>query len=88
MFGKPWKIVGKFDSYDRANEKRKELIKDKTLQVKVKKYGPGGKIFVVKTRVVEEEFLDEIKEKKIKSRKKRRTHKRDYKKEFSKGAVD
>ena len=47
LFGRPWKIAGRFDTFESADEKRKQLSSNKNLQVKVKKQLKG---FVVKTR--------------------------------------
>ena len=68
LFGRPWKIAGRYNSFEEADRKRKQLSSDKNLQVKVKKQIKG---FVVKTRstVVE----PQVEEKK--SRKKQRKEK-------------
>ena len=68
LFGRPWKIAGRFDSFEAADKKRNQLSSNKNLQVKVKKQLKG---FVVKTRstVVE----PQVEEKK--SRKKQRKEK-------------
>ncbi len=47
LFGRPWKVAGRFDSFEAADEKRNQLSSNKNLQVKVKKQLKG---FVVKTR--------------------------------------
>ena len=47
LFGRPWKIAGRFDTFEAADKKRKQLSSEKNLQVKVKKQLKG---FVVKTR--------------------------------------
>ena len=47
LFGRPWKIAGRFDTFESADKKRKQLSSNKNLQVKVKKQLKG---FVVKTR--------------------------------------
>tara|TARA_S200002703_G_scaffold155157_2_gene158959 strand:+ start:5525 stop:5758 length:234 start_codon:yes stop_codon:yes gene_type:complete len=47
LFGRPWKTAGRFDTFEAADKKRKQLASDKNLQVKVKKQIKG---FVVKTR--------------------------------------
>ena len=47
LFGRPWKIAGRFDTFEAADRKRKQLSSEKNLQVKVKKQLKG---FVVKTR--------------------------------------
>ena len=68
LFGRPWKIAGRFDTFEAADKKRNQLSSNKNLQVKVKKQIKG---FVVKTRstVVE----PQVEEKK--SRKKQRKEK-------------
>jgi hypothetical protein len=68
LFGRPWKIAGRYNSFEEADRKRKQLSSDKNLQVKVKKQIKG---FVVKARstVVE----PQVEEKK--SRKKQRKEK-------------
>ena len=68
LFGRPWKIAGRFDTFEAADEKRKQLSSEKNLQVKVKKQIKG---FVVKTRST---VVDtQVEEKK--SRKKQRKEK-------------
>ena len=47
LFGRPWKISGRFNSFEEADKKRKQLSSEKNLQVKVKKL---AEFFVVKTR--------------------------------------
>ena len=47
LFGRPWKIAGRFDTFEGADKKRKQLSSNKNLQVKVKRQLKG---FVVKTR--------------------------------------
>ena len=47
LFGRPWKIAGRFDTFEGADKKRKQLSSNKNLQVKVKKQLNG---YVVKTR--------------------------------------
>ena len=47
LFGRPWTIAGRFDTFESADKKRKQLSSNKNLQVKVKKQLKG---FVVKTR--------------------------------------
>ena len=68
LFGRPWKIAGRFDTFEAADKKRNQLSSNKNLQVKVKKQLKG---FVVKTRSTE---IDPPKEEK-KSRKKQRKEK-------------
>ena len=47
LHGRPWKISGRFETFEGADKKRKQLSSNKNLQVKVKKQLKG---FVVKTR--------------------------------------
>tara|TARA_R100000664_G_C2754810_1_gene142464 strand:+ start:1940 stop:2218 length:279 start_codon:yes stop_codon:yes gene_type:complete len=54
--GKPWKVVGFFDAYDEADQKRKELLfqwsnleNPDSMQVKVRRKN-SSKNFVVKIR--------------------------------------
>ena len=47
LFGRPWTIAGRFDTFEGADRKRKQLSSEKNLQVKVKKQLKG---YVVKTR--------------------------------------
>ena len=41
LFGRPWKIAGRFDTFEGADKKRKQLSSNKNLQVKVKKQLKG-----------------------------------------------
>ena len=68
LFGRPWKVAGRFDSFEAADEKRNQLSSNKNLQVKVKKQLKG---FVVKTRST----LVEPQVEERKSRKKQRKEK-------------
>ena len=68
LFGRPWKIAGRFDTFEAADKKRNQLSSNKNLQVKVKKQLKG---FVVKTRST---VVDAPKEER-KSRKKQRKEK-------------
>ena len=52
LFGRPWTIAGRFDTFESADKKRKQLSSNKNLQVKVKRQLKG---FVVKTRSTLEE---------------------------------
>ena len=47
LHGRPWKISGRFSSFEEADKKRKQLSTKKNLQVKVKKLQES---YVVKTR--------------------------------------
>ena len=58
--GKPWKVVGTYDSFEEADKKRKILIEklvetwrpgeEEYLQTKIKRTGISGKQFTVKVR--------------------------------------
>lgn len=49
--GKPWKVVGKFKTFKEADTKRKTLLNEENLQVKVKKLSDlNEQSFIVKTR--------------------------------------
>jgi uncharacterized Fe-S center protein len=47
LYGRPWTDVARFNSFDEADKKRKQLSEDKEVQVKVKKSESG---FTVKVR--------------------------------------
>jgi hypothetical protein len=47
LFGRPWDIIGRFNTFEAADFKRKQLQNKKNLQVKVKKLKEN---YVVKTR--------------------------------------
>ena len=50
--GPPWKIVGKFPTFEAADSKRKELMEEENLQVKVHYQGSEKhRFFAVKARV-------------------------------------
>ena len=69
LFGRPWKISGRFNSFEEADKKRKQLSSEKNLQVKVKKL---AEFFVVKTRST---IVEKPKKEEKKSRKKQRKEK-------------
>ena len=60
LFGRPWTDVGRFDSFESADQKRVQLLKEENLQVKIKKTATS---FVVKTRstIVEKQEKKEVK---------------------------
>mgnify|MGYP003116164065 FL=1 len=68
LFGRPWKIAGRFDTFEAADRKRKQLSSKKNLQVKVKKQLKG---FVVKTRSIMVETQVEERRSRKKQRKER-----------------
>jgi hypothetical protein len=47
LFGRPWKIIGRFNTFEEADNKRNQVKSKKNLQVKVKKLKEN---YVVKTR--------------------------------------
>ena len=47
LFGRPWDIIGRFNTFEGADIKRKQLQDKQNLQVKVKKLKEN---YVVKTR--------------------------------------
>ena len=50
--GPPWKIVGRFPTFEAADAKRSELLGDNDLEVKVHYQGPPNrKFFAVKARL-------------------------------------
>ena len=61
LFGRPWRIEGRFDTFEAADMERKKLSLDKNLQVKVKKQLKG---FVVKVRLNLEEQPKRVSHKK------------------------
>ena len=69
LFGRPWKISGRFNSFEEADKKRKQLSSEKNLQVKVKKLQES---YVVKTRST---IVEKPKKIERKSRKKQRKEK-------------
>lgn len=73
LFGRPWNDVARYNSFEEADRKRKQLAQQKDIQVKVKKQVES---FVVKTRstIVEETKEEVVVEKS--SRKKQRKERR------------
>ena len=61
LFGRPWRIEGRFDTFEAADMERKKLSLDKNLQVKVKKQLKG---FGVKVRLNLEEQPKRVSHKK------------------------
>jgi len=51
----PWKTIGFFNSFEEADCKRNDLLNDNMpkdqIQAKVKRCGPGGSRFMVKSRL-------------------------------------
>ena len=58
--GPSWKIVGRFTTFDEADQKRLELVMEENLQVKVHWQGKvNNRYFAVKTRTDPEVMLQE-----------------------------
>jgi len=50
--GPPWSTVGRFSTFEKANEKRNELLDEGSFQVKVHWQGTAtNRFFAVKTRI-------------------------------------
>ena len=61
--GPPWKIVGRFPTFEQADTRRVELLEDNELQVKVHWHGPfNNRYFAVKTRPDPEMALEEARQ--------------------------
>ena len=74
LFGRPWNDVARYNSFEEADRKRKQLSQDKELQVKIKKQLKG---FVVKARsTVMEEPKQEVREKNQSDRRNKRKERR------------
>ena len=69
LFGRPWKISGRFNSFEEADKKRKQLSSEKNLQVKVKKL---AEFFVVKTRST---IVEKVKKEKVEKKPRRKQRK-------------
>ncbi len=78
LFGRPWKISGRFNTFEEADRKRNQLKNEEDLQVKVKKLKEN---YVVKTRST---FVEP--KKKDQHNKGRRKDKNFYKKNKSGGS--
>ena len=80
--GKPWKVVGFFDAYDEADQKRKELLfqwsnleNPDSMQVKVRRKN-SSKNFVVKIRSNPKFYLPPSKKEKNNGKRKSRNSSR------------
>ena len=56
--GAPWKIAGRFSTFEEADQKRLELVMEENLQAKVR-WARLRDDFVVKTRIDPEVALEE-----------------------------
>ena len=68
LYGRPWRTDGRYETFEGADKRRKQLSSEKNLQVKVKRRLNG---YIVKTRST---ILEPPKPKRI-SRKKQRKEK-------------
>ncbi len=73
LYGRPWNISGRFNTFEEADKKRKELQTKEDLQVKVRKRQDG---YVVKTRST---IVEKKKEAATSRKKSRRKDKNFYK---------
>ena len=48
--GRPWKRAGLFDTYEKALKKKTEILDDKDIEAKIKRFGQDGVQFQVKFR--------------------------------------
>jgi len=81
--GPPWKIVGRFPTFELANEKREELLLEDILQVKVHWQGAvNNRFYAVKVRTDPEFALaEELAQKRLeKKRRKAKLNKKRRKK--------
>ena len=74
--GTPWTSVGRFDNFDQADQKRLELLLEEGVQVKVKRCGPEGALFQVKTRLDPDSVDAELRREEKRRRKKKLSKKR------------
>ena len=65
--GPPWKIVGRFPTFELANEKREELLLEDTIQVKVHWQGAvNNRFYAVKVRTDPEiALVEELAQKRL-----------------------
>jgi len=71
--GPPWKIVGRFPTFDEADQRRLELTMEKDLQVKVHWQGAvNRRYFAVKARIDPEIAFEEALSAKRAEKKKRK----------------
>ena len=81
--GPPWKIVGRFPTFELANEKREELLLEDTIQVKVHWQGAvNNRFYAVKVRTDPEiALVEELAQKRAeKKRRKAKLNKKTRKK--------
>ena len=50
--GRPWKRAGLFDTYEKALKKKTEILDDKDVEAKIKRFGQDGVQFQVKFRSI------------------------------------
>ena len=74
--GAPWTSVGRFDNFEQADQKRLELLLEESVQVKVKRCGPEGTLFQVKTRLDPDSVAAELRREEKRRRKKKLSKKR------------
>jgi len=69
--GRPWKIAGRFSTFEEADQKRLELVMEEDLQAKVR-WARLRDDFVVKTRINPEVALEEERQLKRAEKKRRK----------------
>ena len=69
--GPPWKIAGRFSTFEEADQKRLELVMEEDLQAKVR-WARLRDDFVVKTRINPEVALEEERQLKRAEKKRRK----------------
>ena len=69
--GPPWKIAGRFSTFEEADQKRLELVMEENLQAKVR-WARLRDDFVVKTRINPEVALEEERQLKRAEKKRRK----------------
>ena len=68
--------VGRFENFDQAHQKRLELLLEEGVQVKVKRCGPEGTLYQVKTRLDPDSVDAELRREEKRRRKKKLSKKR------------
>ncbi len=74
--GAPWTSAGRFDNFEQADQKRLELLLEEGVQAKVRRCGPEGTLFQVKTRLDPDSVNAELKREEKRRRKKKLSKKR------------
>tara|TARA_Y100000034_G_scaffold43015_1_gene52560 strand:+ start:808 stop:1050 length:243 start_codon:yes stop_codon:yes gene_type:complete len=62
--GRPWKRAGLFDDYEQALKKKTELLDDRDIEAKIKRFGQDGAKFQVKFRSISPPTIKKTKKQK------------------------